>query len=120
MDDQLSADTLSDTPDYKRIHAVAGGRIQVYHPYNSSVTKFRGGVEVGLPVKNLQNVGPCTLTVAALDGDLTVLNEVTLIARAQLSVFAPPAGTQYLIMTHTGGDGCKSTAVLECDDIPRV
>ena len=130
MEELLSVDS-SDTyslPDYAPLTdfipdytPIAGGRIRVTRRCGQKVASFRSPVEAKLPVRNLYNPGNCTIEIAAVSDDLTVLKSVDLRPGERLSAFFPPAQTQYLLMAHWNGDGCPAaTAILECDDIPRV
>lgn len=105
-------------PDYTPI---AGGRIRVTRRCGAKVSSFRSPVEARLPVYNLYNPGSCSIEIAAVSDDLAVLKSVVLRPGERLGVFAPPAQTRYVLMAHYNGDGCPAaTAILECDDIPRV
>jgi len=105
-------------PDYITI---PGGRIRITRRCGEKIASFRSRVESSLPVRNLYNPGDCAIEVAALSDDLTVLKSVDLRPGERLGVFAPPPQTKYIVMAHYNSDGCPAaTAILECDDIPRV
>lgn len=119
MDEQLSGTIWNKTPDYDPI---SNGRIRVSRS-GRDITWFRKGIEARLPVRNLQNTGTCPFAVLAIAEDSTgtikVLKSADLIPRERLSTFFPPLQTMYLTIVHLDDD-CPGTAILECDDIPRV